>query len=155
MARKRLGEILVEKKLITQAQLDECLEEQKTTKEYLGGMLVRKKIVGEEQLMRALSEQFNIPFVRLRDQNIDWDICLKYFPSMTTNQNALAIHSDEKTVLVAVRDPLDTIFLSNIEFAARPLSLKLVLVCESDLQEFIKECHRRSRSSLKHLLDEA
>ncbi len=154
MARKRLGEILVEKGLITAAQLEECLVEQKKTKEYLGVLLVRKKIVKEEELMRALSDQFNIPFVHLKDQNINWDVCMKYFPSMTTDQNALAIHSDEKTVLVAVRDPLDTISLSNIEFAARPLRLRLVLVCESELQDFIKECHRRSRSSLKQLLDE-
>ena len=146
---------MVEKGLITQAQLEECLEEQKKTKEYLGVMLVRKKIVTEEGLMRSLSEQFNIPFVHLKDQNIDWNVCLKYFPSMTADQNALAIHADEKTVFVAVRDPLDTVSLSNIEFAARPLRLKLILVCESELQEFMKECHRRSRSSLKQLLNEA
>ncbi len=156
MTVKKLGEILIDRHLITGPQLEECLQEQRKTKEYIGAVLIRKKFIKEEDLMKALSEQFNIPFIKLKDQVINWDVCIQYQTqtSLTAGQKALAIHSDEDTVMVAVRDPLDTISLGSIEMAARPKRIRLVLVCESELQEFIQECRRRSRSSMKRLLDE-
>ncbi len=52
---KKLGEILIEEKVVTKEQLDEVLESQVPPK--LGEILVEKKIVTEEQVQKALSKQ--------------------------------------------------------------------------------------------------
>lgn len=153
MAYKKIGEILVAKGLITDAQLKEALDIQSTTHEYLGAILIRRRFVKEEELLRALSEQFNIPFVSLKNEQIDWELSVKYFASVSSTGKALSIFQDESNVIVAVRDPLDRISLSNIEQSIRPKRLRLVLVLESELQEFIQECRRRARGTLKKLLD--
>lgn len=152
MGPKKLGEILVEKNFITKDQLNEALELQKKSKEFLGVILINKKFIKEEQLMKALSEQFNIPFVKLEDEVIDWDVCLKYAYTISPEKKALPIYQDEKTVIVAVRNPLDRVSLSQLEIVIRPRTIRLVLVSESEISDFIKEVHRRSRSSLKDLL---
>ncbi|MBI3815520.1 MAG: chemotaxis protein CheA, partial [Nitrospinae bacterium] len=52
---KKLGEILIEEKVVTKEQLDEVLESQVPPK--LGEILVEKKIATEEQVQKALSKQ--------------------------------------------------------------------------------------------------
>jgi hypothetical protein len=153
MAKKRLGEILREKGLITEAQLTEALAIQATTKEYLGSIFVKRNMVAEKDLMRALSEQFGIPLVSLKNLKIDWDVCVRYYTTVSAQQKALPIHQDEDNVVVAIRDPLDLISLGSIEQTVRPKKIQLVLVCESELEEFLAEVRRRSRSQMKSLLE--
>lgn len=65
MARKRLGELLVEEGIITKEQLDMVLDQQKIRTEPLGRILLDLKLVKEEALVRTLSKQLNIPVVLL------------------------------------------------------------------------------------------
>ncbi|HAJ57353.1 MAG TPA: hypothetical protein DCL35_06250 [Candidatus Omnitrophica bacterium] len=154
MAHKRVGEILIEKGFVTDAQLKEALSTQEVTHEYLGAILIKKRFIKEEVLLRALSEQFNIPFVSLKEERIDWELSVKYFSLISFSGKAMPIFQDEENVIVAIRDPLDKISLSTIEQSIRPKKLRLILVLESELKEFIDECKRRSHASFKRLLDE-
>ncbi len=69
--RKRLGEILVGKNLITPEGLNEVLRFQKETNKPLGQILVEKEIITEEELRNVLAEQMGIPHVWLRKGLID------------------------------------------------------------------------------------
>jgi hypothetical protein len=152
--RKRLGEILVEKKIITEEQLRQCLDEQRTTKEFLGNIFIKRKLLREEDLMRALSEQFCLPCMDLKISYVDWKLCLRFSVFAKEGQNAFPISDEEDAVVVAVSDPLDANSINSIEERVRPKKLKLVLVTQSALKELLVECHKRSRSSLMNLLDE-
>ena len=152
MARKRLGEILLERKAITSEQLMECLEEQKFTREYLGAILLKKRLISEDLLMKALSEQFDMPFVSLKNLYVDWSVCLQFSTLVASEQKALPILRDEMSVTVAISDPLDVVSIGKIEEMAWPKRLKLVLVLPEELREFVVECKRRTRNSLKDLL---
>ena len=55
MSGKRIGEILVEKRLITPAQLEDALKEQKGTNQFLGYILVHRELITEEDLSMALA----------------------------------------------------------------------------------------------------
>ncbi len=63
--RKRLGEIAVEMKLVTQEQLSEAVRSQSGTS-HLGQWLVAKTGLSESDFFRALSRQMGIPCVALR-----------------------------------------------------------------------------------------
>jgi len=60
--RKFLGELMVEKGLITSGQLREALREQRRSEERLGRILVEMGYVSELEMFRAVSEQFGLPF---------------------------------------------------------------------------------------------
>ncbi|NJK40207.1 MAG: hypothetical protein HC934_00405 [Acaryochloridaceae cyanobacterium SU_2_1] len=53
----RVGEVLVQKGLITSAQLSDALTRQRQTQQKLGHILVQEKFVTRTQLRQALSEQ--------------------------------------------------------------------------------------------------
>src|SRR5947209_13567371 len=68
---KQIGDILVEKGLVTPEELQRALAEQEKTGEFLGSALIRMGCISEEQLLQSLSEQLNIPFVNLKHLTID------------------------------------------------------------------------------------
>ena len=61
--RHRLGEILLKRNLLTQEQLEEALEAQKTKREYLGEILIRLGFVDEQDILVALVVQCNLPYI--------------------------------------------------------------------------------------------
>jgi len=65
---KFIGEILVEKNLVTEEQLQTALSEQQQTKEFLGTILVRRSFISEEDLLKGLSEQFDMPYRVLKNK---------------------------------------------------------------------------------------
>jgi hypothetical protein len=71
VARKRLGDFLLEAGMITPEQLQEVMELQRETKERLGELLVRKGYVTEQQLIEVLEFQLGIPHINLYQFQID------------------------------------------------------------------------------------
>lgn len=64
MVRKKMGEILIEKEIISQKDLDQALLRQKENHKPLGKILEDMDIVLEEDIAKALSAQFGFPYVR-------------------------------------------------------------------------------------------
>ena len=153
MFRKRLGEILIEKRLITEEQLAECLEEQKLTKEYVGAILLKKRLIKESDLMSALSVQFQMPFISLKMTYIDWNVSKEFASIIAAEEKILPIAWDDASITAAISNPLDVMSIAKIEERARPKKLKLVLVTQLELLEFLGEFKKRTKGSLKDLLD--
>jgi hypothetical protein len=56
-SQSRLGDLLVQKKLISQGQLDRALAEQKVVRKRLGEVLLSTRAITREQLEKVLTEQ--------------------------------------------------------------------------------------------------
>jgi len=119
MARKRLGELLLERGAVTQPQLDACLAAQKQTQQRLGVLLVQKGYLTEELLCSALSEALGIALVKL-DQPPDWSAVHMLRPRFCEQNDlfpyGLDRRSERKQLLVAMADPLNTPAIQQIEF---------------------------------------
>ena len=72
----RLGEILVQQKLLSEEQLGLALTEQKRSGRKLGRVFVENGYVTEEQIAGALARQLNIPYLNLKFFNVN--PCLLY-----------------------------------------------------------------------------
>ncbi len=143
---------MIEHKLLTQEQLEECLEEQRLTREYLGAILLKKKLLQEEDLMKALAEQFNLSYVSLKTLYIDWNACLQFAPIVLAEKKALPIRQDDLSLTIAIANPLDIVAVGAMEEMARPKKIKIVLVSPHELEEFVQECSKRTKGSLNKLL---
>ncbi|HKK20675.1 MAG TPA: type II secretion system protein GspE, partial [candidate division Zixibacteria bacterium] len=71
MAKKKIGDILVEKGFVDSKQLEEALREQSVTGKRLGEILVDKGLITEEQLIDTISERLSIPKLTLNLMVID------------------------------------------------------------------------------------
>ena len=150
----RLGELLLAKKLITPEQLDEALAEQRQTREFLGGILVKKQFIREDDILKALSEQFDISYVRLADQKVDWTIAVRFTSSLVVDHRCLPIRETDGGFTVAITNPLDAEAVSMAEQQAKGRKVKLVLVSTADMDEALKKYRELVAAKIKKMLDE-
>ena len=129
---KPLGELLVSKRLITEAQLELALAEQRVTKEFLGTLLLRKGWLSKDALLRTLAEQLGISYVRLDQQQVDWAVATKFSPTVIQEHRCLPIAMDRQSVTVAVVNPLDVWGVGAIEQEAGGRRVRVVLISEEE-----------------------
>ena len=73
----RLGEILVQQKLLTPEQLKLALDEQKRSGRKLGRVFIEQGYVTEEEISEALAKQLQIPYINLKYYNIKPEVVQK------------------------------------------------------------------------------
>src|ERR1700690_3696466 len=66
----QLGQLLIQKGLITSEQLDRALADQKKSKSLLGEILSRSGLLSDEALYSVLSEQASVEYVKLKNLEI-------------------------------------------------------------------------------------
>src|SRR3990167_680120 len=71
MAHNTLGAVLQEMGLVSEAQLNRALAEQKKTGDLLGKTLVKLGFITEDELVKSLSKQLGIPLVKISDHVLD------------------------------------------------------------------------------------
>ncbi len=67
----RLGELLIQKKLITEEQIIEAIRIQKALGVRLGNVLIDKGWVSEDEVLKGLSQQLRIPYCKLKSTSFD------------------------------------------------------------------------------------
>ena len=148
----RLGELLVQRKLIAPAQLDAALADQRLSKEFLGAILVRRGLIKPDDLLRVLSEQFDLPCERLQVEQTDWRVAKQFPASAFADGTCFPIRADGQSVTVAIANPLNAWALSTMEKAAGFRKVVPVLVTEQDLRDVLEAYRRQSLRSIEHLL---
>lgn len=149
---KRIGEILIEKGLITEAQLHDALQEQRISDGFLGSIMVKMGWINKRDLAEALAEQFDIPLIDLKSKYIDMELARRFSSSLILDHKCLPIHQDEESVTVAIINPLNAVAISKIEEEAKPRRVNLVLVTEDDINEAIQNYRQYVSESIRRLL---
>ncbi|HBZ05395.1 MAG TPA: MSHA biogenesis protein MshE [Massilia sp.] len=139
----RLGEILVQQKLLSEEQLNQALADQKRTGRKLGRVFVENGFVTEEQISGALARQLDIPYINLKFYNIS-DQLVRLLPETAARRfRALVLEDRRETVLVGVSDPTDLFAYDEI---ARLLKkgVELAVVNETEVLHTIDRIYRRT-----------
>ncbi|WP_224362412.1 GspE/PulE/PilB domain-containing protein [Hyalangium versicolor] len=120
MARKRIGEILLERGAITTAQLEAGLKAQRQTQQRLGTTLVSQGAITEPMLVQALSEALEIPVVNLLTATPDWAavhmVRARFCEKHEMFPYALESVGGKRQLVVAMADPLNQSAVEEIEF---------------------------------------
>lgn len=138
MARKKLhlGELFLERHLLTQDQLDTALSEQRVTGKKLGQVLIDLKFISEEQLVQVISQQLNLPYINLKNYSIQPDI-IRLLPEADARRlHAIVINRDEYGLLVGMVDPSDVLAYDELERILQQ-SIHIAVVAQSDLDRTI------------------
>lgn len=100
-----IGEILIQKKLIDWKQLEEALDEQKRTHEFVGEVLIRKKYIPKFLFFKALAERHTMPFVDLSHVFIDPRAVEQVPKSVAVKYGFVPIEIQSSTLVVGIGDP--------------------------------------------------
>lgn len=108
--RLRLGQLLVDAKLITQEDLDAVLALQKSDGRKIGALLVERGAINETQLTQILSHQLSVPWVSLLHIEFSRQL-LNLVPRDVAERHCLVpiyvrhVRSQGETLYVAMDDP--------------------------------------------------
>ena len=149
---KRIGEILIEKGFITEAQLHDALSDQKLSDKFLGVILKDKGLVSGKDIAEALADQFGLPLADLKSEHIDLELARKYSSSLIIDHKCFPFKQDEYTVTVAVVNPLNAVAISKVEEESSPRKVALVIADEQDLDELIRNYRQYISESIQRLL---
>ena len=151
----RLGEILVQQKLLSEDQLNQALADQKRTGRKLGRVFVESGFVTEEQISGALARQLGIPYLNLKFYNINQDVVRLLPETQARRFRALVLEDRGETMLVGVSDPTDLFAYDEI---ARLLKkgVELAVVNETEVLQAIDRIYRRTGeiTGLAHELEQ-
>jgi MSHA biogenesis protein MshE len=139
----RLGEILVQQKLLSEEQLNIALGEQKRSGRKLGRVFVENGFVTEEQISGALARQLNIPYINLKFYNINAEIVRQLPETQARRFRALAMEERAGGLLIGMADPTDLFAYDEISRLVKK-NIELAVVNESELLQAIDRIYRRT-----------
>ncbi|MBI5528249.1 MAG: hypothetical protein HY897_18100 [Deltaproteobacteria bacterium] len=142
MARKKLGEILVERGIIDQRQLQDALGYGRAQGVRLGVALVTRGHLGEGMLAKVLGEVMGLPAVDLSTAQFEHE-ALRLVPLETCKDNDLIpIFIDEKrgsrALVLAMADPMNVAVIDEIEFTTG-LKVRPVMATLSAIHSAIRK----------------
>lgn len=143
--RKRLGDLLVEEGIVTQAQIEEALAAQKVTGRKFGATLIELGFLSEHEMLTFLSQQLGIPFIDLNRTNVDLD-AVQILPEVHARRlRALVISKQQDVLRVAMSDPAD-LFAQEALLAQLPqYNLEFIVVAEKQLVDSFDRYYRRTK----------
>ena len=138
--KKRLGDLLVQDGLLTQTQLDQAVDVQRTKGGRLGDILVSLKLSTEDQILSALAKRAGIPYVSALSVygDIPADILALLPGDMARRRGLLPLAREGNTLTVALADPfveLDAVDDLKIQTG---FAIKMVLASEKEIQRAVE-----------------
>ena len=143
--KKRLGEFLVENGLLEPQDLKKALEEQRRTGKKLGEVLVNLKIVTETQLVQTLAIQFGFKVLDVTSAEIDPEVILLIPEHLARRHHVLPIKFENRSLTVAMADPLDYECIRDLSFYSG-YGIRPVLATRQEISQAIDQQYKQSKT---------
>ncbi|MDQ1726879.1 MAG: type pilus assembly protein PilB [Frankiaceae bacterium] len=141
--RRRIGEVLVQRRTISQDQLDDCLAEQARTppgglRPRLGTIILAKGYASDTQVAEALAAALTLDLVDLSRTTISFDAA-RLLPRETAERDCLLVLAkDGRHVTVAASDPTNVVALDDVRFHTGASMMHVVVATESQIREQVR-----------------
>lgn len=157
----RLGDILVRDNRITEVQLRQAVEYQRSHGGKLGSALLSLGFATHEEITAALSFQYGVASVNLREYPVD-RVAVKLIPMETAlKHHVLPLGRKGAVLTLAIADPTNVFALDDVKFLTG-LNIEPVLAPEPEIDDAVKnyygtaedEARQREIDDLVSFLDE-
>jgi len=139
----RLGDVLVQQRLISQEQLQKTLELQRQTGKKVGRLLIETGVITEELLANGLARQLHVPYVNLKTFPFRNDV-IKLLPESAARRfRALVLEDKGDSLLVALGDPLDLFVFDELTRLLKR-NIAIAAVPETQLNLAFDRLYRRT-----------
>ncbi len=152
---KTLGQILVERAVITEEQLKEALAIQRSEgSKKLGEVLIEKEFLSEDAMLRALAAQLDLPYYdRLPVNDIDPALVDNIPLQFCRDNRILPIARDDFNVTVAVADPLNIFPLDDLRLILST-NINVILTSARIIDNSINRVYERANDASQKVIDE-
>jgi type IV pilus assembly protein PilB len=142
-----LGQMLVNEKVLTPDQLNQALDRQRKTRERLGQILIDMKLIDEDMLLKYLGVQFRKePITRQDLATLDPDV-VKLVPEEVARQyGVIAAQRSGRRLVVATADPLNVMALDDLR-RATGLDVDFRIGPAGAIQDAIEKTYRKATAA--------
>ncbi len=138
---KQLGELLIDCRLITREQLEECLVLQKEKGGLLGQILVSLGYTTEEAIAQSLTAQYGFPYLPLGSYEVETEVA-KVIPEYVAKQYGLiAVDRVGSILTVAMSNPLNTQAIEDVEMLTH-YKVQVFVTTATDVSNAIKNIYK-------------
>jgi type IV pilus assembly protein PilB len=150
----KLGELLVREGLITQPQLNETLEYQRSNGGRLGHCLIKLGFVTDDEITAILSRQYGVPSINLSFFDVDPSV-IRLIPVETAQKyQILPLSRVGNTLTLAMIDPTNVFAMDDIKFMTG-FNIEPVVASETALRESIDKYYGSTHSiELKKVMED-
>jgi type IV pilus assembly protein PilB len=146
MAKRDMGELLVQKRVITPEQLQKAREHQRTTGGDLGAILVDLEIATERDVLDARATAIGIRFIAdLANFNVDQSAVNIVPAQVAIRHKVIPLTKTDQVLSVATANPTDVMALDELRVACG-LKIQPVLALEDQIQEALGKHYAGSRN---------
>lgn len=150
--KKLLGQVLLEKNLVSEDQLKEALGVQEINGKALGDTLVDLGYTTSKLIMEVMSDYLGMEIINLEDVDFTQDVLDKIPHSIAQLYRILPIAFEEPAITVAQQDPLDIQQIDDLRFLLK-YEVKPVLVEREDVINAIDKYYPGGHESVEEILD--
>lgn len=112
---KSLGQLLMEEGVLTAQQLEEALIVQRENSKRLGEILVDLKFVSQEDLLRSLSAQLGISYLtRIASEEVPVDLVQSISINFAKRNELIPLGRDGNKIVIAISDPTNIAALDDL-----------------------------------------
>ncbi len=145
-ANLRLGEVLIREKLITPEDLKAALTKQGLDrKKALGEIIVSMGMVDEHTIKRMLVKKLGIPFVNIKNFNVDLNAVMIVPVSFAIKHTIMPLLQKDKSLIVAMENPMQWELLNELRFLTN-LRVEPVMASKDDILQAIKRLYKSPAS---------
>ena len=143
---------LVKAGIVTEAQVVEALEIQKTSKALIGNILTQLGYCTEDDIARTLAQKSGYRYVSINEIGVNPGAANLITPEMAFRNNVLPLYQEDKTLYVAMKNPNDIITIDNLHLMTG-LEICPLVVSDMELDAAI-ENFANMNSSVENYDDE-
>ncbi|NQS99796.1 MAG: hypothetical protein HQ595_01830 [Candidatus Omnitrophica bacterium] len=136
--KEQLGQVLLQRGVITQAQLDEALQMQQKQGGLLGELLTGLGFTKEEEIAQALAIQHDFPYLPLASYEIDTEIVKLVPQELTRKYCVLPIDKMGDILTVVMANPLDSEAIEQLE-AASNCKIEVFVATHTEIKKAIED----------------
>ncbi len=141
ISKKPLGQLLLERNIITQEQLDKALERMKIQRGLIGQILVDMNFATEKDIAQALTCQYGFPYLPLSNYEIDPEVINTVPEGICKEYTLIPIDKIGRSLTLAMSDPLNTEAVENIELLSGCL-VQVFVSTTTDIKQSIEKYYK-------------
>jgi len=138
---KQLGELLLERGIISQVQLEQALNVQRDKGGLIGEILVELGFVKEDDIAQSLTAQYGFPYLPLSNYDVNPEIT-SIIPSRVARQYLLVpIDKIGSNLSLAMSNPLNVQAIEDVELLSG-CSVQAFVSTSSDIKRAIEKYYK-------------
>ena len=138
--KKRLGELLVEKGILSPEQLEYALRFQQQGNKFLGQILVSTGLSPEAEVYKALSELLHVDFVNLEHAAVHQHVAELVPKLLVVTRDILPLYVEDNYLYLVMENPRDFDVIQIVEFSTHR-QVKPLIASPSQLQRTIHQVY--------------